>query len=91
MAIELGKFNIRVNAIAAGVFKSEITEGLFAKAWVHEVAKKLVPLQRWGHVNPDLTSLVVFLVSDSLSYTTGNIFIVDGGYSIPGVPLWSSL
>ena len=91
MAIELGKFSIRVNAIAAGIFKSQLTEGLFAKAWIHEAAQKLVPLQRWGHVSPDLTSLVVFLASDSSSYITGNIFIVDGGYSIPGLPFWSSL
>ena len=91
MAVELGKFNIRVNAIAAGIFKSEIMEELFAKAWVHKVAQKLVPSQRWGVVNPDITSLVVFLASDSSSYTTGNIFIVDGGYLIPGLPLWSSL
>ena len=91
MAIELGKFGIRVNAIAAGLFKSEITEELFAKAWIQEVAQKLVPLQRWGLVTPDLTSLVLFLASDSSSFITGNIFIVDGGYSIPGLPFWSSL
>ena len=91
MAIELGKFGIRVNAIAAGLFKSEITEELFAKAWMHKVAQKLVPLQRWGLVTPDLTSLVLFLASDSSSFITGNIFIVDGGYSIPGLPFWSSL
>lgn len=91
MALELGKFNIRVNAIAAGIFKSEITEGLFSKPWMHKVAEKVVPMQRWGLVDPDMTSLVVLLASDSSSYISGTIFIVDGGYSISGVPLWSSL
>lgn len=91
MALELGKFNIRVNAIAAGIFKSEITEGLFSKPWMHKVAEKVVPMQRWGLVDPDMTSLVLLLASDSSSYISGTIFIVDGGYSISGVPLWSSL
>ncbi|MCO5562390.1 hypothetical protein L7F22_016017 [Adiantum nelumboides] len=91
MALELGKFNIRVNAVAVGLFKSEITEGLFSQPWIHEAAEKGVPLQRWGLVDPDITSLILLLASDLSSYISGNIFIVDGGYSIAGVPLRSSL
>lgn len=91
MALELGKYNIRVNAIAAGIFKSEMTDGLLKKAWVHEVAQKMVPMQRWGVVNPDLTSLVLLLASDTSPYLSGTIIVVDGGHSISGVPLWSSL
>lgn len=91
MALELGKYNIRVNAIAAGLFKSEITNDLFAKDWLNEVATKIVPAGKWGNVDPDLTSVILLLASDESQYITGNIFVVDGGQSMPGIPIWSSL
>ncbi|XP_024524238.1 uncharacterized protein LOC9643524 [Selaginella moellendorffii] len=92
MALELGKFKIRVNAIAAGIFPSEITDSLLDKAWVHDAAAKIVPLRRFGQVSPDLTSLVLMLASDEhSSYITGQIYHVDGGHTLPGIQLWSSL
>ncbi|KAL3679728.1 hypothetical protein R1sor_022684 [Riccia sorocarpa] len=91
LALEMGKYNIRVNAIAAGMFKSEITNDLFDKPWLPAVAKKIVPVGRWGIINPDLTSLVLLLASDASSYVTGNVFVVDGGQSLASVPVWSSL
>ncbi|CAM6126096.1 unnamed protein product [Calypogeia fissa] len=91
MALELGKDNIRVNAIASGMFNTEITEQLFAKTWMKKAAEKVVPVRRWGVINPDMTSLVFLLCSDYSSYITGNVFTVDGGQSLPSVPIWSSL
>jgi NAD(P)-dependent dehydrogenase (short-subunit alcohol dehydrogenase family) len=80
-----------VNAIAAGLYETEITVDLFGKGWLNGVAEKIVPLKRWGRTHPDLTSVVLFLSSDASKYITGNLFIVDGGQSIPGIPIWSSL
>eukprot|EP01018_Ginkgo_biloba_P022614 Gb_35109 [translate_table: standard] len=91
MAIELGKYDIRVNAIAAGLFRSEITAELMKKDWLHRVATKIVPLQKWGELDPALTSVIHLLASDSSAYITGNIFIVDGGVTLAGIPLYSSL
>ncbi|KAG6543695.1 hypothetical protein Mapa_014879 [Marchantia paleacea] len=91
LALELGKYRIRSNAIAAGLFRSDITDKLFEKSWWPKVAEKIVPVGRWGLVNPDLTSLVILLASDASAYVTGNVFIVDGGQSLPAVPVWSSL
>ncbi|KAK9072266.1 hypothetical protein SSX86_008699 [Deinandra increscens subsp. villosa] len=91
MAIELGKHNIRVNSIVPGIVNSEITEGLMKKKWINNVAAKTVPLKEFGKTDPSLTSLVRFLIVDSSSYISGNIFIADSGYSLPGVPLYSSL
>ncbi|EFJ35590.1 hypothetical protein SELMODRAFT_80710, partial [Selaginella moellendorffii] len=92
MALELGKFKIRVNAIAAGIFRSEITEGLLDQAWVHDAAATIVPLRRFGLVSPGLTSLVLILASDEhSSYITGQIYLEDGGHTLPGIQLWSSL
>eukprot|EP01018_Ginkgo_biloba_P029990 Gb_34040 [translate_table: standard] len=91
MALELGRYGIRVNAIAAGLFKSEITKDLFEKDWANKVAGRIVPAQRWGSTDPDLINLLLLLASNAASYITGNVFIVDGGHTIPGFPLWSSL
>ncbi|KAI3667199.1 hypothetical protein L6452_42248 [Arctium lappa] len=57
MAMELGKYKIRVNAISPGIFKSEITEGLLQKKWFNNVVSKMVPLREFGTTDPALTSL----------------------------------
>ncbi|PIN22700.1 Reductase [Handroanthus impetiginosus] len=91
MALELGDYSIRVNAIAPGLFKSEITEDLVQKKWLENVAKRTVPLRTFGMSDPALTSLVRYLIHDSSNYISGNIFIVDSGYTLPGFPIFSSL
>ncbi|WCJ33320.1 NAD(P)-binding Rossmann-fold superfamily protein [Euphorbia peplus] len=91
MALELGADKIRVNSISPGLFRSEITEGLMQKNWLNNVAAKTVPLQEYGTSDPALTSLVRYLIHDSSGYITGNIFIVDAGATLPGLPIFSSL
>ncbi|XP_010265875.1 PREDICTED: uncharacterized protein LOC104603520 [Nelumbo nucifera] len=90
-AVELGVHKIRVNAIAPGIFKSEITEKLMQKQWLTNVMKKTVPLGTFGTSDPALTSLVRYLIHDSSGYVSGNVFIVDAGATLPGVPIFSSL
>ncbi|XP_047944250.1 3-oxoacyl-[acyl-carrier-protein] reductase FabG-like [Salvia hispanica] len=91
MAIELGDYNIRVNSIAPGLFKSEITEDLLQKNWLKNVAEKSIPLKTFGTSDPALTTLIRYLIHDSSSYVSGNVFIVDAGYTLPGFPIFSSL
>lgn len=91
MAMELAMHKIRVNSISPGLFKSEITEGLMKKDWLNQVATKINPLRTFGTADPALTSLVRYLIHDSSEYVTGNIFIVDAGSTLPGVPIFSSL
>ncbi|KAL1546853.1 3-oxoacyl-[acyl-carrier-protein] reductase FabG-like [Salvia divinorum] len=91
MALELGKYKIRVNSISPGLFKSEITEGLMAKKWFNNVAMKITPLKTYGETNPAITSLVRYLIHDSSQYITGNIFIVESGVTLAGFPIFSSL
>ncbi|KAL8467650.1 hypothetical protein ACS0TY_031050 [Phlomoides rotata] len=87
MTVELGDYNLRVNGIAPGLFKSEITQQLIEKKWLKSYGKKIVPLRTFGTSDPALTSLV----HDSSSYISGNIFIVDAGNTVPGFPIFSSL
>jgi NAD(P)-dependent dehydrogenase (short-subunit alcohol dehydrogenase family) len=89
--VELGVSKIRVNSISPGLFKSEITQGLMQKDWLDNVAKRTVPLRTFGTSDPALTSLVRYLIHDSSAYVSGNIFIVDAGATLPGVPIFSSL
>ncbi|KAG6501016.1 3-oxoacyl-[acyl-carrier-protein] reductase FabG-like [Zingiber officinale] len=91
MALELGQFNIRVNSIAPGLFASEITSGLMKKEWLNRVAERIGPLRTFGTLDPAMTSIVRYLIHDSSEYVSGNIFIVDAGVTLPGVPLYSSL
>jgi enoyl-[acyl-carrier-protein] reductase (NADH) len=91
MALELGAHKIRINAISPGLFKSEITEGLMQKDWLNTVAMRTVPLRTYGTSNPALTSLVRYLIHDSSEYVSGNIYIVDAGATLPGIPIFSSL
>ncbi|KAF3319815.1 3-oxoacyl-[acyl-carrier-protein] reductase [Carex littledalei] len=91
MALELGEYKIRVNAIAPGVFKSQITANLIEKKWFKTVTSKIVPLKTRGTSVPALTSLVRYLIHESSEYVTGNIFIIDAGATLPGVPIYSSL
>lgn len=91
MALELGAYKIRVNSISPGLFKSEITQALVEKDWLHRVTERTVPLRTSGTSDPALTSLIRYLLHDSSEYVTGNVFIVDAGVTLPGVPIFSSL
>lgn len=91
MALELGALGIRVNSIAPGIFQLEITAALLQKSWWNTVTSKIVPLKTYGTTDPALTSLVRFLIHETSSYVTGNVFIIDAGLTLPGVPIFSSL
>ncbi|GJR47409.1 glucose/ribitol dehydrogenase [Tanacetum coccineum] len=91
MAMELGTYNIRVNCINPGIFRSEITQGLIDKDWFNNVTLRTVPLKTLGTINPALTSLARYLIHDSSVYVTGSCFIADAGTSLATIPIFSSL
>ncbi|CAK9165533.1 unnamed protein product, partial [Ilex paraguariensis] len=91
MALELGPYKIRVNSMAAGLFRSEITAVLKQKEWLKNVASRTIPLKTSGTSDPALTTLVRYLIHDSSNYVSGNIFIVDAGATLVTVPIFSSL
>ncbi|WOK95302.1 hypothetical protein Cni_G04009 [Canna indica] len=91
MALELGPHGIRVNSVSPGLFKSEITEKLVEKEWLGKVIRRIVPLRTLGTTNPAVTSVIRYLIHEASEYVSGNVFIVDAGTTLPGVPIFSSL
>jgi 3-oxoacyl-[acyl-carrier protein] reductase len=76
---EFGKAGIRVNAVAPGFIRTEMTEGIPEK--VVDMLSAKVPLGRWG--NPDeVANVYCFLASDEASYVNGAVINVDGGVVI---------
>lgn len=75
---EVGNFNIRVNAVAPGLTKTNMMEKDMSKKIIEETINK-VPLKR--PANPDeISNVVLFLASDLSSYISGEVVSVTGGY-----------
>lgn len=78
MAVDWGKYGIRVNGIGPGYFKTELNKALYTNAQFSEWLTGRTPLGRWGEVE-ELIGAAVFLASDASSFVTGHILYVDGG------------
>jgi 3-oxoacyl-[acyl-carrier protein] reductase len=75
-ARELGKFKIRVNAVAPGFVATEILQSMPEK--VIDAMVKRTPLGRMGEPR-DIAEAYVWLASDAATWVTGEIMSVDGG------------
>ncbi len=79
LAVEWGRFGIRVNAIAPGPIGD--TEGMkrLVPEPIKEKLKQRIPLGRFGLIE-DIETAAVFLCSDAASYINGAVLVVDGGH-----------
>jgi NAD(P)-dependent dehydrogenase (short-subunit alcohol dehydrogenase family) len=80
LAVQWARHRIRVNTVAPGFFRSEITSDLFdgesGQAWL----RRNTPLPDDGRAE-DVVGAVLWLVSDAGRYTTGQTIVVDGGWT----------
>lgn len=82
-AAEWAKYNIRVNAIAPGLFLTDINRRFMDEnPGFYEASAVNIPLNRWGEPH-ELGAVALFLASSDSSYVTGAVYSVDGGY-----PIW---
>ncbi|MBN2138806.1 MAG: glucose 1-dehydrogenase [Sedimentisphaerales bacterium] len=80
LAAEWGKYGITANVLAPGWFKTAQNAVLYEnKQWLAYI-KERIPLNRPGKPT-DLDGTVVFLASDASEYITGQIILVDGGFT----------
>ncbi|CAJ1944691.1 unnamed protein product [Sphenostylis stenocarpa] len=81
-ALEIGKYQIRVNAIARGLHLQDEFPLSVGRERAEKLVKEAAPLERWLDVKNDLASTVIYLISDGSCYMTGTTIYVDGAQSI---------
>ncbi|KAK6015759.1 oxidoreductase, short chain dehydrogenase/reductase family protein [Ostertagia ostertagi] len=74
----LARRNIRVNAIAPGIIRTDFSKALYANEVDHQNWLRSIPLNRLGHAD-ECADAVSFLVSDEASYISGETIGVNGG------------
>ena len=79
LALELGKYNVSVNAVAPGLIDTPLTQKINK-----EVLEKLILAQPTKTIGKpeDVANMVSFLVSEKTNFITGQTIYVDGGKSI---------
>src|SRR4051812_22869372 len=84
LANEWAPLGIRVNAIAPGVFPTDLNRSLIEGTPRGNWLKGHTPMGRFGDAD-ELVGAAIYLMSPSASYTTGETIIVDGGFLAKGV------
>ncbi len=77
-AIEFGKHNVRVNAIAPGLIQTDFSEYFWKNEEYRRKIEATQPLPRVGQPD-EIGGLALFLASDEASFITGQTYVVDGG------------
>jgi NAD(P)-dependent dehydrogenase (short-subunit alcohol dehydrogenase family) len=84
LAVEWSKHGVLVNAIAPGVFRTELNAALLdGTDRGHELLMR-TPMGRFGRVE-EVAGAAVFLASDAASFITGQTLVIDGGFLASGV------
>jgi len=76
LALELSRFNVRVNSVVPGFIATEMVAKIPEAQ--QAALKKSIPLRRFGRVQ-EVAALCRFLVSEDAAYMTGQTFVIDGG------------
>ena len=80
LSAQWARHGIRVNALAPGFFLSELTRELFESERGRAFLARRTPLERGG-LEHELDGALLFLASGASSYVTGQVLVVDGGWT----------
>ncbi|MGB6958831.1 MAG: SDR family oxidoreductase, partial [Candidatus Acidiferrum sp.] len=84
LAIEWATSGVCVNAIAPGVFRTDLNAGLLNGTERGKEFLMRTPMRRFGELD-ELIGAAIFLASDAASFVTGHVLAVDGGFLASGV------
>lgn len=84
LAMELGIDNIQVNAIAPGLVKTRFARAIWENDMLLNQIMERTPAGRIGEPE-DITGIALYLASPASAYTTGQVFVVDGGVTVPTI------
>lgn len=84
LAVEWAQKRVNVNAIAPGVFRTELNSALLDGTDRGRELLMRTPMKRFGSI-PELVGTAIFLASDAASFITGQCLAVDGGFLASGV------
>jgi gluconate 5-dehydrogenase len=78
MAVDWARYNIQINGLGPGYFKTELTRPLYEDPEYDAWLCSRTPSHRWGEPD-ELLGALIFLCSDASNYVNGQIIYVDGG------------
>jgi len=81
--VEYGPHNVRVNAIAPGLIKTDMSKALWDDPKILEASTKGAPLRRIG-VPDEIAGMAVLMASKAGAFLTGQGVAIDGGATITG-------
>lgn len=84
LAVEWAQHGVCVNAIAPGVYRTDLNKALLDGTPRGQEFITRTPMRRFGNL-PELVGAAVFLASDSASFVNGHVLAVDGGFLASGV------
>ena len=84
LATELGPDNIQVNAIAPGLVKTKFAQALWGNEDLLAQVLNRTPAGRIGQPD-DISGIALYLASSASDYTTGAVFVVDGGITVNAI------
>jgi NAD(P)-dependent dehydrogenase (short-subunit alcohol dehydrogenase family) len=84
LAVEWARHGVCVNAIAPGVFRTDLNKKLLDGTPRGDEFLLRTPMHRFGKLE-ELVGAAVFLASESASFVTGHLLAVDGGFLASGV------